>query len=91
MAWPASATRAFWTAAWSPPPQDVLTARGVSEIRVPDIVTVLAALQADGHAVTLVDVHAALTPSDLLPDGVHPNADGMRKIAETWWRGLNGG
>jgi lysophospholipase L1-like esterase len=139
-----------------PTPQDVLEARKVAEIRVPDIVTVLGkhkpdiillmsgangfdasarerlvrsilsrfsgrlllatippqclprpgceqvepynaalptlvkALQAEGHAVTLVDVHAALTTADLLPDGVHPNADGMRKIAEAWWFGLQG-
>lgn len=137
-----------------PTPRDVLAAAGVAEIRVPDIVTVLAthrpevillmsgangfdaatrerlvrtilahfvgrllvatippqcppregceqvaaynaalpplvaSLQADGHAITLVDVHAALNPADLLPDGVHPNADGMRKIAEAWWQGL---
>lgn len=139
-----------------PTPRDVLADRGISEIRVPDIVTVLekhrpdvillmagtngfdasarerlirtilahfrgrllvatippqrppregfekvaaynsaltllvGVLQADGHAVTLVDVYASLTSADLLPDGVHPNADGMRKIAEAWWRGLNG-
>lgn len=138
-----------------PTPQDVLAAAGVAEIRVPDIVTVLAkhrpevillmsgangfdaaarerlirtilahfrgrllvatippqcppragfeqvaaynaalpplvvALQAAGHAVTLVDVQAALTTADLLPDGVHPNAEGMRKIAEAWWQALN--
>ncbi len=139
-----------------PTPQDVLAACGVTEIRVPDIVTVLTkhqpdvillmagangfdaaarerlvrtilahfnghllvatippqgpprpgfeqveaynaalpplvtTLQADGHAVTWVDVHVALTPADLLPDGVHPNAEGMRKIAAAWWQGLQG-
>jgi hypothetical protein len=50
----------------------------------------VAALQGDGHAVTLVDVHAALTPADLLPDGVHPNAGDMKKIAEAWWGALSG-
>ena len=139
-----------------PTPKDVLTAAGVTEIWVPDIVTVLAkhrpdvillmagtngfdaaarerlirtilahfcgrllvatippqcppregfeqvaaynaalpslvaALQAAGHPVTLVDMYAALTTDDLLPDGVHPNAEGMRKISEVWWQALNG-
>ena len=134
-----------------PTPQDVLTARGVSEIRVPDIGTVLARYRPDivllmsgangfdaearerlietilthcaallcvatippqcpprqgyeqvdaynaslagtvaqfnaaGRRVIRVDVHAALTVADLLPDGVHPNGAGMEKIAAAWW------
>lgn len=137
-----------------PTPQDVLAARDVSEIRVPDIVTVLAKHRADvvllmsgsngfdaeardrlirtilahddglllvatippqcpprvgheqvdaynaslagvvaeltasGNRVSRVDVNAALTAADLLPDGVHPNRGGMKKIAETWWAAM---
>jgi hypothetical protein len=41
-----------------------------------------------GRRVALVDIHAALRTSDLLPDGVHPNQDGMVKIAATWWSAL---
>ncbi len=137
-----------------PTPQDVLAARGVSEIRVSDIVTVLAKHRPDvvllmsgsngfdaeardrlirtilahfsglllvatippqcppraghgqvdaynaslagvvaeltalGNRVRRVDVNAALTAADVLPDGVHPNRGGMEKIAETWWTAL---
>lgn len=48
----------------------------------------VAAERAAGHEVTLVDLHAAVTPDDLLPDGVHPNAEGMRKIAAAWFAAL---
>jgi len=44
--------------------------------------------RAAGHHVTLVDLHAAVSPGDLLPDGVHPNATGMRKIADAWFNAL---
>jgi lysophospholipase L1-like esterase len=137
-----------------PTPQDVLLALGVAEIRVPDIVTVLAKhrpdvillmsgangfdaaardrliemiiehfdgqllvatlppqcpprvgweqveaynaslpavvarLQAAGQRVHLVEMHAALASEDLLPDGVHPTARGMEKMAEVWRQGL---
>jgi sialidase-1 len=49
---------------------------------------VVAAQQAAGKPITLVDMHAALTPDDLLPDGVHPNRAGMEKIAATWFAAL---
>ena len=49
---------------------------------------VVAAQQAAGKRITLVDMHAALTPDDLLPDGVHPNRAGMEKIAATWFAAL---
>ncbi|MBL9134209.1 MAG: hypothetical protein JNK85_00005 [Verrucomicrobiales bacterium] len=42
-------------------------------------------LRSEGKRVRMVDVHAAMTPDDLLSDGVHPNRDGMRKIAEAWF------
>jgi hypothetical protein len=137
-----------------PTPADVLAARGVSEIRVPDMVTalkrqrpdvillmagangfdapardrlirtilehfhgpllvatippqcpprhgfeqvaaynasltdVVAAWTAAGKCVFSVDINAALTTDDLLPDGVHPNRTGMEKIAAAWWQML---
>lgn len=49
---------------------------------------VVAAQQAAGKRITLVDMHAALTPDDLLPDGVHPSCAGMAKIAATWFAAL---
>ena len=49
---------------------------------------VAAAQQAAGKRITLVDMHAALTADDLLPDGVHPNRAGMEKIAATWFAAL---
>jgi lysophospholipase L1-like esterase len=52
---------------------------------------VVAAEQAAGRRITLVDMHAALTPDDLLPDGVHPNRAGMEKIAAVWFAALTGG
>ena len=52
---------------------------------------VVAAEQAAGRRITLVDMHAALTPDDLLPDGVHPNRVGMEQIAAVWFAALTGG
>lgn len=48
----------------------------------------LEAHRAAGQRVTMVDVHAALSTADLLSDGVHPDKDGMEKIAEVWFRAL---
>jgi sialidase-1 len=45
----------------------------------------VAAQQAAGKRITLVDMHAAITTDDLLPDGVHPNQAGMEKMAATWF------
>jgi len=50
--------------------------------------SVVAAQKAAGHRITLVDLHAALTTDDLLPDGVHPNQAGMAKMAEAWFAAL---
>lgn len=52
---------------------------------LPGIVT---ELQAKGHAIHLIDMHAALSTEDLGPDGVHPNAAGMAKMAEVWFQAL---
>ncbi len=138
-----------------PTPPDVLAANGVTEIRVPDIVTVLAKhnpnvillmsgtndcdpeardhligtilehfegtllvatilpqcpprtryervdvynaslagsvaeWSASGKRVILVDMNSALSvTTDLLPDGVHPNREGMDKMAAVWWSAL---
>ncbi|NBV22660.1 MAG: hypothetical protein EBS05_12185 [Proteobacteria bacterium] len=49
---------------------------------------VVAAQKAAGHRITLVDLHAALTTDDLLPDGVHPNRVGMAKMADAWFAAL---
>ena len=48
----------------------------------------VAALQAEGRHVTLVDLHGAVSADDLLSDGVHPNAEGLRKIADAWFAAL---
>lgn len=50
---------------------------------------IVAAQKAAGKRITLVDMHAAITTNDLLPDGVHPNQAGMEKIAVTWFSALN--
>jgi lysophospholipase L1-like esterase len=49
---------------------------------------VVAAQKAAGKRITLVDMHAAITADDLLPDGVHPNQAGMDKMAATWFAAL---
>ena len=49
---------------------------------------IVAAQQAAGKRITLVDMHAAITTDDLLPDGVHPNQTGMDKMAATWFAAL---
>ncbi len=41
-----------------------------------------------GKRVHLVDMYNALSPSDLLDDGVHPNAGGYDKMAAVWYRAL---
>jgi lysophospholipase L1-like esterase len=46
---------------------------------------IVAAQKAAGKRITLVDMHAAITADDLLPDGVHPNQRGMEKMAATWF------
>jgi sialidase-1 len=48
----------------------------------------VAVQQAAGKRITLVDMHAAITSDDLLPDGVHPNQAGMEKMAATWFAAL---
>jgi lysophospholipase L1-like esterase len=40
-----------------------------------------------GRHVHLVDMHAALTPADLI-DGIHPNAGGYDKMAASWFAAL---
>ena len=49
---------------------------------------VVASQKAIGKRITLVDMHAAITADDLLPDGVHPNQAGMHKMAATWFAAL---
>lgn len=50
---------------------------------------IVAAQKTAGKRISLVDVNAALSPDDLLPDGVHPNAEGLGKIAAAWFGGLS--
>lgn len=35
--------------------------------------------------ITLVDMHGPLKAEHLLPDGAHPDDEGMEKMAETWF------
>lgn len=49
---------------------------------------VVAAQQAAGKRITLVDLHAALTTDHLLSDGVHPSQAGMEKMAAAWFAAL---
>jgi lysophospholipase L1-like esterase len=45
---------------------------------------------AAGHRITLVDLHATIGPEHLQPDGVHPNQEGSNRIAEGWFKALQG-
>ena len=49
---------------------------------------IVAAQKTAGKRITLVDMHAAITMDDLLPDGVHPTQAGMDKMAATWFSAL---
>ena len=49
---------------------------------------IVAAQKAAGKRITFVDMHAAITTDDLLPDGVHPNQAGMEKMAAKWFEAL---
>lgn len=48
----------------------------------------VAASQAAGLRVTLVEMHRQIGADDLLPDGVHPNAEGMITMAGIWFEAL---
>ena len=54
---------------------------------VPQIV---AAHQKQGQNILLADMHAAVTPADLSPDGVHPGTLGYDKMARVWDKALTG-
>lgn len=49
---------------------------------------IVASQKAAGKRLTLVDMHAAVTTDDILPDGVHPSQAGMDKMAATWFAAL---
>lgn len=49
---------------------------------------IVASQKAAGKRITLVDMHAAITTDDLLPDGVHPNKAGMDKMAAAWFTAI---
>jgi hypothetical protein len=49
---------------------------------------IVAAQQARGLRITIVDMHAAIAADDLLADGVHPNREGLAKIAAKWYAAL---
>jgi lysophospholipase L1-like esterase len=44
-------------------------------------------LESDGYPVDFIDMHSALSTSDLA-DGVHPNAQGYTKMAARWYAAL---
>ena len=45
-------------------------------------------LKERGANIHFIDMNGALSADDLLADGVHPNASGNRKIAQTWLEAL---
>jgi lysophospholipase L1-like esterase len=45
------------------------------------------ARQVQGDRLVFVDLYAGLTSEDLA-DGIHPNRQGHRKIAQTWYESL---
>ena len=49
---------------------------------------IISLLQNDNKKVYFVDIYSALTADDITDDGVHPNENGMNKIAETWFAAL---
>ncbi len=49
---------------------------------------IVPAQQAAGHRITLVEMNHAVGAEDLLPDGVHPGEEGLRKMAEAWFHAL---
>lgn len=49
---------------------------------------IVAELQGKGYPIHMVDMYSALSTSDLLSDGVHPNAGGMAKMAQVWFEAL---
>jgi lysophospholipase L1-like esterase len=49
---------------------------------------IVAAQKAAGKSIELVNMNGAITPDDLLPDGVHPNQSGMDKMAATWFEAI---
>ncbi|GAB3979034.1 hypothetical protein GCM10029978_073330 [Actinoallomurus acanthiterrae] len=51
---------------------------------------IVAARVAHGRHVHLVDMHAALTKTDLSVDGVHPSDGGYSKMAARWYTALTG-
>jgi hypothetical protein len=59
--------------------QDKLRAAGIAFDFVGELryAAIVAAQKNAGKRITLVDMIAAITPDDLLPDGVHPNQAGM--------------
>jgi len=48
----------------------------------------VAARQANGERVTLVDMCSKVAYWDDLPDALHPNANGYRKMADAWFEGI---
>jgi lysophospholipase L1-like esterase len=57
-------------------------------LQIPGIVT---SHQALGRNIQLVPMHKALTAPDDLADGLHPNAGGYNKMANTWFPAMIGG
>jgi lysophospholipase L1-like esterase len=49
---------------------------------------IIASQKAAGKNITLVDMHAAISTDDLLPDGVHPSQAGMNKMSAAWLAAL---
>lgn len=52
-----------------------------------EIKQMVSRLQAEGKNVALSDINSILSKSDLY-DGVHPNADGYKKMGEYWYKML---
>lgn len=49
---------------------------------------IVAAQRTAGHRITLVEMNQTLGADDLMPDGVHPGAEGLNKMAAVWFKAL---
>ena len=63
-------------------PPRIFNKKGYSDAAVLENIVPRIRQAADGKAVTLLDLHPAITDPEMYVDGLHPNAEGAAKLAE---------